>query len=205
MSFSSPSPLISPSPSPLAPSPSYSHCRYRPCCSRISSQYGCWTWGGMIPTGWQEVEKEEKRVEGRDRESGSRLQIRSTDTGKRWALLHSCTVNDVWEYLLSTLQHPGRSVQIGEKQNWLLIHAWACNCSHTYTRYHMVIHAYIAINIWWHLGYQLLKVNTFCIMHWGERSLVLTQTKALQHTEGGQRTHIFTRVEAQILVLIQRL
>lgn len=52
----------------------------------------------------------EKRVEGRDRESGRRLQIRSTDTAKRWALLHSCTVNDVWEYLLSTLQHQGHSV-----------------------------------------------------------------------------------------------
>lgn len=53
--------LITPSRSPLAPSPSYSHCRYRRCCSRISSQCGCWTWEGMIPTGWQEVKKTEKK------------------------------------------------------------------------------------------------------------------------------------------------
>lgn len=58
--FSPPPPhsLITPSLSPIAPSPSYSHYRYRRCCSRISSQYGCWTWRGMIPTGWQKVKME---------------------------------------------------------------------------------------------------------------------------------------------------
>lgn len=50
-----PFPLIIPSFSPLALSPSYSHCRYHRCCSQILSQYGCWTWEEMIPTGWQEV------------------------------------------------------------------------------------------------------------------------------------------------------
>lgn len=58
LSLPPPHSLITPSLSPIAPSPSYSHYRYRRCCSRISSQYGCWTWRGMIPTGWQKVKME---------------------------------------------------------------------------------------------------------------------------------------------------
>lgn len=69
-----PPPLITPSFSPSTPLLAYSHYCYRHCCSRISSQYGCWTWGGMIPTGWQKVKMERKRVEAGDRgEAGCRL------------------------------------------------------------------------------------------------------------------------------------
>lgn len=59
--------LITPSPSPGTLSPSYSHYRFCRCCSRISSQCGCWTWGGMTPAGWQKVKtggEERKVVEG---------------------------------------------------------------------------------------------------------------------------------------------
>lgn len=96
-------------------------------------------------------------LRGRDRESGSSLQIRSTDSAKRWALLHSYTVNDVWEYLLSTLQHQGHSIWIGKNSiSNSYMHENTIALTHTHTRFHMGIHAYTVINIWWHLEYQLL-------------------------------------------------
>lgn len=52
--------LITPSFALQTCSQSYLRCCYLRCCSRISYQCGCWTWGGMIPTGWQEVKMWEK-------------------------------------------------------------------------------------------------------------------------------------------------
>lgn len=56
-----------------------------------------------------------KGLRNRDRGSESRVQISFTDTEKWWALLHSSTVNDRLEYLLSTLQHQGCSILIGRE------------------------------------------------------------------------------------------
>lgn len=107
--------LITLSFSPLASSllGPHSRCCCCRCCFRTSSQCECWTVVRTISAEWQEVKKEKKMVrgkKGRNTESQVRLQIKSTDAGKRWALLHACKVNDVWEYLLSTLQHQGHAI-----------------------------------------------------------------------------------------------
>lgn len=101
----------------------------------------------------------------------------------RWELLYSCPVNDVWEYLQSTLQHHG--VRRGRGRNSICYSHMPERTIISHTAdipYHKGICAYITLNIWWHLENQLVKVNIHCIMHWGDSKLVY-------NTNRGSKTH----------------
>lgn len=82
--------------------------------------------------------------------------------------VYSCPLNDVWEYLLSTLQHQRRSIWKGRNgisYSYMHEHAIALTHMHVPTGEYM----HTGMNMWWK---QLLKVNTFCTMWWGESNLM---------------------------------
>lgn len=58
--------------------------------------------------------------------------------------------------------------------------------THTHTWCHWGIHANMVLNIWWHLENQLVKVNKFSIMHWGERNLMLNTNR--RHSNANTHT-----------------
>lgn len=80
---------------------------------------------------------EEKELRGRDTESGSscRLDLLILENDENELCLHSCTVNDVWEYLLSTLKRQGRSIWKGRNSiSYSYMHEDAIALTQTYVQ-----------------------------------------------------------------------